>query len=105
MVNAWATVVQDWVPEATMDMVAHLNEFMYPDVKLGYDDTVDACFDISNGGSADNACLLDVAESTCFTPSTIGSIVGRQVAEYGKLLEKYHVNSLRDFRILELSFF
>ena len=58
MVHVWAIVVQDWAPEATVDMVPHLNQFMYPVVKLDYEHTVDTYFDISNGGSADNACLL-----------------------------------------------
>ena len=34
MVNAWATAIQDWIPEATEDILSHLDEFMYGTMQM-----------------------------------------------------------------------
>ena len=95
MVNAWATVIQDWIPEATEDILAHLDEFMYyANVSAGYNADVDSCFDLADAdGSVDESCLYQVAQESCFAPSIIGSIVGRQLNEYGKKLLLDFVNN------------
>ncbi len=84
MVNAWATVIGDWIPEAKSDMLRHLDEFLYPDIQhVGWNSDVDDCFNLDTG-VADADCLKDVAENSCFAPSVIGSIVGREINEYGR---------------------
>ena len=85
MASSWATVVQDWIPDGTGVMMEHFEAFMYPNIELGYNAAVDSCFDLMDG-SANTTCLYEVAEDSCFSPSVIGSIVGRQVNEYGKEL-------------------
>jgi hypothetical protein len=95
MVNAWATAIQDWIPEATEDILAHLDEFMYyANVSAGYNADVDSCFDLADAdGYVDESCLYQVAEESSFAPSIIGSIVGRQLNEYGKKLLLVFVNN------------
>ena len=79
-------------------MIDHLEAFLYPDVQVGWNEDVDSCFDLEGNGSSDIDCLYDVAETSCFSPSVIGSIVGRQVNEYGKT-GNYHDILLWVFRI------
>lgn len=83
MASSWATVVQDWIPDGTGVMMEHFEAFMYPNIELGYNAAVDSCFDLMDG-SANTTCLYEVAEDSCFSPSVIGSIVGRQVNEHAK---------------------
>lgn len=84
MANAWATVVQDWLPEAAEPLLGLLQQFAYPDIQPGYDADVDACFDIDGDGAADRDCISTVAASKCFSPSVMGSIVGRQLTEFAR---------------------
>lgn len=85
MIHSWSTVVEDWTPLGKERLLAHLQDFQYPDLQPGYNSTVDSCFNLLDG-TVDPDCLYNVAHSSCFTPSVIGSIVGRQVQEYGELI-------------------
>lgn len=85
MASAWATVVQDWVPEASSAVFDYLKLFEYPasiQSNAGFVDEVVACFD--QDGDADSACLRALAESHCYTPYIMGRIIGQQIAEFGK---------------------
>mmetsp|Transcript_26657 Transcript_26657/g.37568 ORF Transcript_26657/g.37568 Transcript_26657/m.37568 type:complete len:541 (+) Transcript_26657:113-1735(+) len=82
IVNAWATVVDDWVPEAAEPLLGLLQAFEYPDVQIGFDPEIDSCFE--DGGVGNISCLENIAQDRCYRPSTIGSIVGRQVTEYAR---------------------
>jgi len=84
MVNTWAAVIEDWIPEATEAISDYVETFMYPGIELGYNSEVDACFDLTGDGSSNNDCLYEVASESCFAPSIIGKIVGRQLNEYAK---------------------
>jgi hypothetical protein len=114
IVNAWATVVGDWIPEATADMMEYVKNFMYTDVQAGWNSDVDKCFNLDNG-TANVECLQDLAEKSFYSPSIVGSIVGRQINEYGTLLgtlrstfQSYfnllQALSLSSFSLLRVSF-
>jgi len=83
MASSWATVVDDWVPEASEAIMEYLQEFQYPmGVIDGFDPRVSSCFD--KEGEADTSCLVDLAEEECYSPMIMGAIVGQQVAEYAR---------------------
>uniref|UniRef100_A0A7S1FQU0 Vanadium-dependent haloperoxidase NapH1-like second helical-bundle domain-containing protein n=1 Tax=Corethron hystrix TaxID=216773 RepID=A0A7S1FQU0_9STRA len=87
IVNAWLTVVEDWVPEALDPMLGYADQFQYFLPKShGFDPDVDACFfdnDITNENERAK-CLETLAQEKCYAPSTVGKIIGRQVTEYGR---------------------
>ena len=88
MVNAWATVVEDWVSEAAQPVLGIISDFKYPGVSNGYSDSVNTC--LSNHGETGNdhylqkECLLVLAESNCYSPSIMGKIIGHQITEYAR---------------------
>jgi len=82
MVNTWATVVHDWMPEHASSILKYLQDFKYADIQSGFDDNVEECFNLEDMKSNRIDCLLAVANTSCFAPSVVGSIVGRQVHEH-----------------------
>lgn len=85
MVHAWATVVDDWVPEARETLEGVLSGLGYENIHFGYNEEVDAFFEISGTGEISNmAGLTALASDNCYSPNIMGAIIGRQVTEYAR---------------------
>lgn len=83
MVHGWATVVLDWVPEAYPSLSGVQYSLGYRGIVPGYNSTVDEAFDLATG-DPDRAALGTLAEGSCYSPRTMGAIIGRQLTEYAK---------------------
>mmetsp|Transcript_27224 Transcript_27224/g.55708 ORF Transcript_27224/g.55708 Transcript_27224/m.55708 type:complete len:601 (-) Transcript_27224:126-1928(-) len=83
MVHAWAAIVNEWIPEAQPTLSAVLRTHGYKNVEYGFNDEVDAAFDIATGVPILEV-LGQVAASNCYSPKIMGAIVARQVTEYGR---------------------
>ena len=115
-IHGWHAVLTDWVPGAASTLLPVLTNFGLNIGQLGYRDDVGACFEsLSSGGSpADTgpghgpgqgsqndggedvsavaaACLRTIAEDECYSPATMGQIIGRQLAEYARTDGKMHL--------------
>lgn len=86
IVNAWLTVVEEWVPDAVGPLLGYVDQFQYYLPKPhGFDPDVDACFfDNLDDEAGKKRCLESLAQENCYAPSTVGKIMGRQVTEYGR---------------------
>ena len=93
MVNTWATVVHDWMPEHTSSMLKYLQDFKYADIQSGFDASVEECFNLDDKSDHID-CLYTLANDSCFAPSVVGSIVGRQVHEHGKSIGNLPLSTL-----------
>ena len=82
MASAWATVVDDWVPQASDPIKGYITTFQYPNIEYGYNSRVATCY--NENGEADDACLSDLAAEECYAPAVMGAIVAHEVAELAR---------------------
>jgi hypothetical protein len=111
-IHGWHAVLTDWVPGAASTLLPVLTGFGLNIGQLGYRDDIGQCFEgVEDGGDADVICLEAIAQNECYSPATMGQIIGRQLAEYartdGKMcLEKcsFHlISQLTNLTIILLS--
>jgi len=86
IINAWLTVVEEWIPEALDPLLGYVDQFQYFLPKAhGFDPDVDSCFFDNLEDDTERArCLENIAQEKCYAPSTVGKIIGRQITEYGR---------------------
>lgn len=84
-IHGWHAVLTDWVPDAASTLLPVLTGFGLNIGQLGYRDDIGTCFDgVPVGGEIDVACLEQIAQNECYSPATMGQIIGRQLAEYAR---------------------
>lgn len=83
MVHAWASYVEDWVPDAAPALQTVLGSLGFDSLTYGYDLSVVEAFDTITGNPDLNA-LHVLARDNCYSPKIMGAIVARQMAEYAK---------------------
>ena len=92
-VHGWHAVLTDWVPDAASTLLPVLASFglQYPD-SLGYREDIGTCFEgVEEGSEIDIICLEAIAQDECYSPATMGQIIGRQLAEYARTDGKMHL--------------
>ena len=83
--HAWASIVQDWVPESAPHLLPTLEQGFGLTLTPGYNQDVDACFDQQSTEYSENkACTKKIAEDSCYSPSVVGAILARQATEVGR---------------------
>lgn len=84
-IHGWHAVLTDWVPGAASTLLPVLTGFGLNIGQLGYRDDIGQCFEgVEDGGDADVICLEAIAQNECYSPATMGQIIGRQLAEYAR---------------------
>jgi hypothetical protein len=84
-IHGWHAVLTDWVPGAASTLLPVLTGFGLNIGQLGYRDDIGQCFEgVEDGGDADVICLEEIADDECYSPATMGQIIGRQLAEYAR---------------------
>ena len=84
-VHGWHAVLTDWIPDAVSTLLPVLTSLGLNGGKMGYRDDIGTCFEgVENGGEIDVTCLEEIAENECYSPATMGQIIGRQLAEYAR---------------------
>ena len=84
-IHGWHAVLTDWIPDAVSTLLPVLTSLGLNGGQMGYREDIGTCFEgVEDGGEIDVTCLEDIAQSGCYSPATMGQIIGRQLAEYAR---------------------
>ena len=108
-IHGWHAVMTDWVPDAASTLLPVLTGFGLNVGQLEYREDIGTCFEgVEEGSEIDIICLEAIAQDECYSPATMGQIIGRQLAEYartdGKIPRRYTCHSVHAFLYLIIPF-